>query len=66
MQNGNAKIKTICTIGPASGTVEIIEQLIVTGMDVARFNMSHKTYDEFLEQQSWIKEYSTMHGKEVK
>lgn len=66
MQNGISKIKTICTIGPATGTAEMIEKLIVTGMDIARFNMSHKSYEEFLEQQRWIKEYSILHGKDVK
>ncbi|MBW1837681.1 MAG: pyruvate kinase [Deltaproteobacteria bacterium] len=35
------KTKIVCTIGPASGSREIIEQMIRTGMNVARLNFSH-------------------------
>jgi pyruvate kinase len=42
------KTKTIATIGPASNTVSIISNLIKSGMDVARINMSHfKTKADF-------------------
>ncbi|MCR4393955.1 MAG: pyruvate kinase, partial [Dehalococcoidales bacterium] len=33
--------KIVCTLGPATGTRSIIEQLIKAGMDVARLNLSH-------------------------
>ncbi len=35
------KTKIVCTIGPASESPEIIEQLIRAGMHVARLNFSH-------------------------
>jgi pyruvate kinase len=35
------KTKIVCTIGPASGLREIMEQMICAGMDVARLNFSH-------------------------
>lgn len=40
------KTKIICTIGPASESIDIIKQLIENGMDVARLNFSHGNYEE--------------------
>lgn len=35
------KTKIICTIGPATESIEMLEKLANTGMNVARLNMSH-------------------------
>lgn len=40
------KTKIVCTIGPASESIDIIKQLIENGMDVARLNFSHGNYEE--------------------
>lgn len=40
------KTKIICTLGPASESYETIEKLARAGMDVARLNFSHGTYEE--------------------
>ena len=40
------KTKLVCTIGPASGSPAIIEELLMTGMNVARLNFSHGTHEE--------------------
>ena len=40
------KTKIVCTLGPSSQTPEIIENLINSGMNIARFNFSHGTHEE--------------------
>src|SRR5579872_1606254 len=43
------KTKIVATLGPASATEEIIEKLILAGMDIARLNFSHATFDTHLD-----------------
>ena len=40
------KTKIICTLGPSTDNETILRELILNGMDVARINMSHGTYEE--------------------
>ena len=42
--------KIICTIGPSSWDPKIMEQLIKEGMDLARLNFSHGTFEEKSQQ----------------
>ncbi|MDO4475266.1 MAG: pyruvate kinase [Lachnospiraceae bacterium] len=40
------KTKIICTMGPSTDQPGVLEKLIETGMDVARFNFSHGDHEE--------------------
>ena len=46
MQNTFRRTKIVATIGPASSSPEMIRQLILAGMDVARLNFSHGKYED--------------------
>ena len=39
-------VKIVCTLGPASNTTEIIEKMLLSGMDIARLNLSYGTFEE--------------------
>lgn len=40
------KTKIICTLGPATDQPGVLKQVAEAGMDVARFNFSHGSYEE--------------------
>ena len=42
----NCKTKLVATLGPSSSDYETIKQFAISGMDLARINMSHGTYEE--------------------
>lgn len=39
------KTKIVCTIGPATDDDKILREMMIAGMNVARFNFSHGDYD---------------------
>lgn len=50
------KTKIICTIGPASENEEVLTQMCLAGMNVARLNFSHGTYEEHERKIALIKQ----------
>lgn len=46
MDRQDRKTKIVCTLGPATDSPEVLRQLMLEGMDVARFNFSHGDHSE--------------------
>lgn len=59
------KTKIVCTIGPASESIEKLRKLIKSGMNVARLNFSHGDFKEHEQRISNIKKAAEQEGKEV-
>ena len=50
--------RIVCTIGPATNSAAVIEQLIRAGMNVARFNLSHGSFREHARHIQTVKRLS--------
>ena len=59
------KTKIVCTIGPASESVETLTKLMEAGMNVARLNFSHGDFAEHGERIRNIKEAAEKAGKTI-
>ncbi|MDD3106992.1 MAG: pyruvate kinase [Bacilli bacterium] len=59
------KTKIVCTIGPASESPEMIEKMINAGMNVARLNFSHGSYEEHLNRIKIIREVSARLNRHI-
>lgn len=56
------KAKIVATIGPASESEEILEKLILAGVNVARLNFSHGTHEQHAERITCIRKVSEKLG----
>ncbi|WP_371932670.1 pyruvate kinase [Bacillus carboniphilus] len=59
------KTKIVCTIGPASQTVEKLQELMEAGLNVTRLNFSHGDFEEHGARIKNIREASGNLGKHV-
>lgn len=59
------RTKIVCTIGPASESIDKLEALIEAGMNVARLNFSHGDFEEHGNRIKNIREASKKLGKTV-
>ncbi|MFA5583135.1 MAG: pyruvate kinase [Bacteriovoracaceae bacterium] len=59
------RAKILATIGPSSNSIEMLEKLILAGMNGARINMSHGTYEGHEQSIKNIRKASENTKKEV-
>ena len=59
------RTKIVCTLGPATSSVETLVKLVQTGMDVARLNFSHGTHEEHSAMMKKIREASSLTGEPI-
>lgn len=60
------RTKIICTVGPATDTPEMIEQLALNGMDVMRCNFAHCLHEEYKQRYDILQKINKKHGLDVK
>lgn len=61
MISGSRRTKIVCTLGPSTDTLEKIEKLYLSGMNVARINFSHGTYKDHKRSIGFIREVAAKH-----
>lgn len=59
------RTKIVCTIGPASDTVERIQELIEAGMNVARLNFSHGSHESHAKTVQRLRSTASQLGREI-
>ena len=59
------KTKIICSIGPSSASVDVMEQMVLKGMNTARCNFSHATEEEKINLVAAVKEVRKRTGHNV-
>lgn len=59
------KTKIVCTIGPASESPEIMEQMMLSGMNVARLNFSHGDFDRHAKVIEDLRQASLKTGRRI-
>lgn len=57
--------KIVATLGPASSSPEVLEQMIRVGVDVVRMNFSHGTAQDHIDRATLVRDAARRAGKEV-
>src|SRR6186997_776642 len=57
--------KIVATLGPASSDPEVLERMVLSGVDVVRLNFSHGTADDHLARAKLVKDISSKTGRTV-
>lgn len=58
----NRRVKLVATLGPASGSPDVMEKLFLAGVDVFRINMSHASHEMARQLHGHVRELSQRHN----
>src|ERR1700680_450925 len=61
----NRRAKIVATVGPASGSPEMLEALFFAGVDTYRLNFSHGTHDDHAKVHAAIRALETKVGRPI-
>jgi pyruvate kinase len=59
------KARIVCTLGPSSSSPEVLEAMVRAGMDVARLNFSHGTYEDHRGRVDVLRAAAKRAGREI-
>ncbi len=59
------RTKIVATLGPASNSPDVLEKLIVAGMNVARLNFSHGNPEDHKARAQLVRDLAAKHGRHV-
>ena len=59
------RTKIIATLGPATDNPEVLEKMIMAGMDVARINFSHGNSEDHTRMMRQVREASAKTGRDI-
>ncbi len=59
------RAKIVCTMGPATASADRVRALVYAGMDVARLNFSHGSYEDHQQTYDWVRAASDESGRGV-
>ena len=59
------KTKIVCTLGPATDNEEILRKMMLEGMNVARCNFSHGTYEDHKKRMDAVKKLREEVGRPI-
>lgn len=57
--------KIVATLGPASSSVEVLERMVLAGIDVVRMNFSHGTAEDHIARAQTIRKIAKKHSRTV-
>lgn len=62
---GTRRTKIICTLGPASESEEVLSELVLHGMDIARLNFSHGTHAKHKHTAELLRKVASNLGRSI-